>query len=283
MTIGSKKGETSMENNINEEKNNKEIKMKKLMEFLIAFLVIITFLTITLRQFTDEKFGVDSVKDLIGTEYAGGEALTVRENLILKAALDAYVQAIYSGDIERAYGYIYPKYKEMVSIDVFEEKMKEIGYENFVVESLEIEQETDKMFCYNISIKNENKLQILIILDDENYYLVPEPFLEYNQVNEEITKKGVTYILNGYEVDLERCVFDMTLVNNNNEELKIIQAKMATSVGGSYRALNGEITLQPNETKDISFICETHLDFPSTFEITRNDNEKIRVYTFELD
>ena len=272
-----------MENKLNAKENNKEVKLRKLMKFLIAFLAVITFLTITLKQYTNEKFGVDNVQNLIGVEYAGGEALTVRENLILQAALDAYIQAIYSGDITRAYGYVYPKYKEIVSLEVFENQMKEIGYENFVIEKLEIEQETDKMFCYNISIKNENQLQILIILDKENYYIVPEPFLEYVKVDEKISKKGLTYVLNGYQVDLNRCIFDMTITNNQDEEAKIMQAKMNSATGGSYRALNAEITIPAHATKEVSIICETHLDFPASFEITRNDNEKIRVYTFQLD
>ena len=122
-----------------------------------------------------------------------------------------------------------------------------------------------------------------MILDEKNYYLVPEPFLQYNSVNEEITKKGVTYALNGYQVDLERCIFDMTLTNSKDEEVKIEGVKMLTLDMGSYRALNDEITLQPNETKNVSFIIETHIDFPTALEITRNDNEKMRVYTFELD
>ena len=224
-----------------------------------------------------------STKELIGTEYSGGEALTVRENLILKAAVDTYIQAIYSGDIERAYSYVYPEYKEIVLLEAFEAKINEIGTENFIIQNLEIVQETDKMFSFNVTIKNDNKLQILMILDKENYYLIPEPFLEYNTVNEEITKKGVTYTLNGYQVDLERCIFDMTLTNAKDEEVKIEGVKMITSDIGSYRALNGAMTLQPNETKDVSFIIETHIDFPTALEITRNDDEKMRVYTFELD
>ena len=115
-----------MSNKLNAKENNKEVKLRKLMKFLIAFLAVITFLTITLKQYTNEKFGVSDVQSLIGIEYAGGEALTVRENLILQAALDAYIQAIYSGDITRAYGYVYPKYKEIVSLEVFENQMKEV-------------------------------------------------------------------------------------------------------------------------------------------------------------
>ncbi len=273
-----------MEKNVNINDNmEKNKKMRKLMKFLIVFLAVITFVTITLKQFTDEKFGMASTQELIGTEYSGGEALTVRENLILKAAVDAYVQAIHSGDIEKAYAYVYPEYKEIVLIDAFEAKIKEIGAENFVIEDLEIVQETDKLFSFHVTIKNENKLHILMILDEKNYYLVPEPFLEYNVVNDEITKKGVTYTLKGYQVDLERCIFDMTLTNSKDEEVKIEGVKMITSDMGAYKALNGEMTLQPSETKNVSFIVETHIDFPSALEITRNDDEKMRVYTFELD
>ena len=271
-----------MEKNINNNMDKNQ-KMKKLMKFLIVFLVVITFVTITLKQFTDDNFGMASTQELIGAEYSGGEALTIRENLILKAAVDAYIQAIYSGDIETAYSYVYPEYKEIVLIDTFKAKINEIGNENFVIKELEIVQETDKLFSFHITIKNESKLHILMILDEKNYYLVPEPFLEYKSVNEEITKKGVTYTLKGYQVDLERCIFDMTLTNAKDEEVKIEGVRMITSDIGSYRSLNGEMTLQPNETKDVSFIIETHIDFPTALEITRNDDEKMRVYTFELD
>lgn len=273
-----------MEKNVNVDNSmDKNQKLKKLMKFLFIFLVVLTFVTITLRQFAEENFGMGTTKELIGTEFSGGEALTVRENLILKAAIDAYVQAIYSGDIEKAYAYVYPEYKEIVTLDAFKTKINEIGCENFVVEKMEIEQETDKMFSFHITIKNDNKLHVLMILAEENYFLVPEPFLEYKTVNEEITKKGVTYTLKGYQVDLNRCVFDMTLTNTTDKEVKIEGVKMITADLGSYRALNGAMTLQPNETKNISFVSETHIDFPTALEITRNDNEKIRVYTFELD
>ena len=138
------------------------------------------------------------------------------------------------------------------------------------------------MFSFDITIKNEIKLKILLILTEDNYYIIPEPFLKYEEVNQKITKKGVTYELHGYQVDLDRCLFDMTITNDTKKEIEIYQVKMTNTAGGTRNAINQKTKIQPNESLQISYKVETYIDFPMQLELTRKDGEKIRVYTFEL-
>jgi hypothetical protein len=264
-------------------KKKRKTKQKQLSKFLLTLIAILIFILITLKQFSNETFGIKDIQTMIGTEYSGGKTLTVREHLILRAVLDSYVQHIHSGDVDKAYGVLLPKYKEIVSKDVFSEAIKTIGYENFEIQSAEIEQLTEKMVAFHTTIKNDNKLEILLILDGERYYIIPEPFLEHKTVDKHIKKKGVKYTLKDYQVYVDSCIFNMSFENTKNEIVEIAQIKMKNQTGGTYTAANGKITLQPNETKNISVVVETRLDFPKSLQLIRVDNEKARVYTFELD
>lgn len=257
-------------------------KVKKVYISLIAIIAILAFIVISLQKFAEKDLGHD-VQSMIGREYAGAYSISVRDNYILKSAINIYIQTIHSGDLSGAYAYLLPQYKSHISEDIYREKMNEIGLENFVIKDMTVEQQTEKMFSFDVELKNEVKLKLLIILDDENYYIVPEPFLDYKILNKEISKKGVTYQLKGYQVDLERCIFDMTITNNNYEEVEIYEVKMTDTYGVERTSINDNIKIAPNETKDISFLVETSIDFPQMLDVVRRNGDKVMVYTFELD
>lgn len=259
----------------------KDEKIGKIYAFLLSALVILAFLIITLSKFIEKDLGHD-IQSMIGREYSGGYSISVRDNYILKSAINIYVQTIHSGDLTGAYGYLLPQYRNHISEEIYKQKMNEIGLENFVIQDMTISQNTERMFSFDVILKNNIKLKLLIIFDDENYYIVPEPFLDYKTQDKEITKKGVTYQLKGYQIDLERCIFDMTIANNNNKEIEIYEVKMTDTSGIVRNAVNEKITIAPNETKEISFLVETSIDFPQKLEITRKDGNSLRVYTFEL-
>lgn len=257
-------------------------KVKKVYVSLLFALVVLVFIIITLQKFVEKDLGHD-IQSMIGRENAGAYSISVRDNYILKSAINIYIQTIHSGDLTGAYGYLLPQYKNHVSEEIYKEKMNEIGLDNFVIQDMTIEQQTEKMFSFDVEIKNEHKLKLLIILDDKNYYIVPEPFLDYRILNQEITKKSVTYQLKGYQVDLERCIFDMTITNNNKKDIEIYEVKMTDMYGSTRNAINEKIKIAPNESKDISFLVETSIDFPQMLEIVRRDGDKVMVYTFELE
>lgn len=260
---------------------NKEEKIKKVYKLLFTAILVTLFLAITLNEFIEADFG-KNIETMIGPEYSGGASISVKENIILKSTIDIYIQTIHSGDLEGAYDYLLPQYQEYISKEIYMQKMQEIGTENFVIQAMELKHETENMFSFDITLKNETKLKLLLILAEENYYIVPEPFLKYEDVNKEITKKGVTYNLKGYQVDLERCIFDMVITNNTNDEIEITQVKMTSTAGGIRNAVNQKTKIQPHETLEVPYKVETYLDFPASLELTRKDGEKIRVYTFEL-
>lgn len=256
-------------------------KIKKIYMYLITALILLLFGIYTLNKFVEADLGHD-VESMIGQEYAGGASLSVRDNYILRSAVNIYIQTIYSGDLSGAYEYLLPQYKEHVSKEAYIAMMNEVGTENFVIQDMSITRNAEKLFSFDVILKNDLKLKLLVILDDENYYIVPEAFLDYQTVEKEITKKGVTYYIKGYQVDLERCIFDMTITNSNNEEIEIYEVKMTDTTGGTHNAVNEEITISANETKDISFVVETSVDFPAMLEITRKNENKVMVYTFEF-
>lgn len=259
----------------------KNEKLKKINISLFMSVAILLFLIITLSKFIEKDLGHD-VQSMIGREASAGYSISIRDNYILKSAINIYIQTIHSGDLTGAYGYLLPQYKNHISEEIYKEKMNEIGLENFIIQDMTIEQQTEKMFSFDVTLKNDAKLKLLIILDDKNYYIVPEPFLDYKTVDKEITKKGVTYHLKGYQVDLERCIFDMTITNNNNKEIEIYEVKMTDMYQSTRNAINESLKIAPKEVKEISFLIETTIDFPEMLEIIRRDDDKIMVYTFEL-
>lgn len=260
-------------------KKNKKI--GKIYAFLISTLIILLFLIFTLSKFMEADFGHD-IESMIGSEYSGAYSVSVRDNYILKSAINIYIQTIHSGDLSGAYKYLLPQYQEYISEEIYKQKMNEIGLENFVIQNMNMARHTEKMFSFDVSLKNNIKLKLLIILDDENYYIVPEPFLDYKTIDKKITKKGVTYHLKGYQVNLERCIFDVTITNNNASEIEISEVKMTDKYDVERESINDNVKIASNESKDISFLVETSIDFPKKLEITRKDDEKLRVYTFEF-
>ncbi len=260
---------------------DKKAKIKKIYMFLLAIIVALLFITYTLNKFVDEDMGHD-IEDMLGQEYAGGASLTVRDNYLLRSAINIYIQTIHSGDLDGAYNYLLPQYREHVAKEDYMLMINDVGTENFEIQDMSISRHTQNLFSFDVVIKNDLKLKLLLILDDENYYIVPEAFLDYKTIEQEITKKGVTYHLQGYQVDLERCVFDMTITNTNNEEVEIYEVKMTDTTGGIHNAINENITIPANETQKVSFVVETSVDFPAILDITRRDNNTIRVYTFEF-
>ena len=175
---------------------------KKFLAVCFTALCVVLFLIYTLKDFNEEKSS--GIRSMIGEEFGGVTSLSVRENVILTNAVELYLQSLRSGDFDKAYGYISAQYKEIVPKDVYIQKMNEIGLENFKTSGLlEIRQATTNMFIVQFDLANGLKQKILLILDDKNYYIVPEPFLEYRVVDDGIKKDGITYHLNGYEIDLE--------------------------------------------------------------------------------
>ena len=258
-----------------------EKKIKKIYKFFFTVILVMLFVVITLNQFINEEFNKD-IEKMIGQEYTGGATVSVKENIMLKSAIDIYIQTIHSGDLEGAYSYLLPQYQEYISKEIYIQKMEEAGIENFVIQALELKHETENMFSFDITLKNNIKLKVLLILTEDNYYIIPEPFLKYQEINEKITKKGVTYELHGYQVDLERCIFDMTITNNTDKEVEIYQVEMTNTHGGKRNAVNQKTKIQPQEALELEYKVDTYIDFPAILDVTRKDGDKIRVYTFEF-
>lgn len=259
----------------------KNDRLKKMFMVCFTSLCVVLFLIYTLKDFNKERGS--GIRSMIGAEFGGISSLSIRENLILTNAVELYLQSLRSGDFDKAYGYISAQYKEIVSQEVFIEKMTEIGLENFKASSLfDIRQVTTNMFVAQGTLLNGLEQKILIILDDANYYIVPEPFLEYRVVDDGIKRDGVRYHLNGYEIDLERCIFDFTITNESNKDIEIIDAQMLYETGGHTQAINNEFVVPAKDEANVSIEVETYLDFPSGFRLIRQDGEKQRIYTFEL-
>ena len=105
---------------------NENHKVKKVYKFFLTTVLVMLFLAITLNQFIEEDFG-KNIEKMIGTEYTGGAVVSVKDNFILKSAMDIYIQTIHSGDLDSAYDYLLPQYKEFVSKEIYVQKMNEVG------------------------------------------------------------------------------------------------------------------------------------------------------------
>ena len=250
---------------------------KKICGTLIVVLVVICFINSTLKDFENEKM---SMKNIIGEKVAGKQISLNEYVLLCEKTIGIYISAGKSGDTAKMYSLLTPQYQDVVGYDDYKMSVKNVDFSEAYIANIDILAE--KLYLAEV-VYNENEAQeYLIVIGEEEFGLVPEKFLEYNDVNENISKRNVTYTMLGYEVRLDKCIFDMKIKNENKEEILISKAKMIDNYGTqSDVMLNAKIA--PGEERIISIPIETEIDFPEIFEITRETEKKYMNYTFELN
>lgn len=253
-----------------------EKKRLKILLTLFVSIVVLIFITISLSNFSREKL---DIQKRIGNVISSNN-LTMREyTTISENTIGRYLHFLQNKEYNNAYLMLSPYYKEIVSSDVFIQKMEEIDFSDYHI--TQIVHETDNMYVVDVQL-NDKIDRMLVMIEDKGFCIVPEPFLKYFSTNQKITKNGIQYELIGYQVNIDNCIFDVKIANNSNKDA-IIESNMLLASGYSISAENKEILIDAGKTDNFSITFSTHIDFPSIFQIVRKDEKKERIYEFKLD
>ena len=264
-----------MDNNNTDKKVN-----NKIFVVLLIIIFVLLFINYTVKKFEQEEM---DIKTKIGP-VIGNSTVTINEfTLVSERTIGLYLKYLRENKIEEAYSLLSYEYKQYVPLDDFKAYISNTKFSKYSVNS--ITRKTENMYLATLDVDGE-KQEMLIILVGERFCIVPEPFLKYVIVNEEISKDGVKYILEGYKINVNSCIFDVKIINDKNEDIIISGSNIKLSSGYTINAEgtgNADFTVSAKQEKDVKIVFETSLDFPVQFEIDREDGEKIRMYNFKLD
>ena len=122
----------------------------------------------------------------------------------------------------------------------------------------------------------------LIIIGEKNSTITPDDFITYSKVDESIEKRNVNYIVNGYRVTVDKCLFDITIENKSKSDVKISSASMTSTKDGVYNAENVSFSIAPNQKLDFEIEFDTSITFPKTFSIEKTEEDRVLTYEFRL-
>ena len=251
---------------------------RKVIFILIVAIIVCLFLNTSLQKYTNNATGVLSI---IGEPVTNNE-ITVSEYVALaEKTVGVFLKYMRNDEIEKAYSLLTPEYKQVVTQENFKTLTDEMDFASYRV--VDIVAKTQNMYVAYVETGDNQTHQFLIILNDEKFAVVPEPFLKYVEVNNSITKDGVTYTLKGYQMNVSDNVFYVTIKNENNEKVTISSTKMYTDVGVAVYADNGSFSVEENSTVEKTLHVQADIEVPVSFEIERDAGNKIRTYNFKLD
>ncbi len=252
-------------------------KLQTLFLIVIILIVVIIFLNTTIEDYGDKK---DS-KNMVGEVSAGGR-LNYKEFLILaENTVGKYYNLIKEKKYEDAYNLLTPEYRKYISSGDYLSQIEKTEINSFQVN--DIVQITEYFYEAFMTINNEDK-KMLIKIEDDKFSLSPDEFLTYINSNEQVKKSDVTCELKGYEVNLYKCIFNITLTNSSDKDVTFSDASITMASGKIERTINEDyFVIKANSTADFDIEFETVMDFPEFFEMERQyDDDEVKKYTFEL-
>ena len=112
---------------------------------------------------------------------------------------------------------------------------------------------------------------------------MPEPFLEYKEFNKKIKKKKVIYELVNTTNYINKYIANINITNQSEDSIKI-NINLNGETGWHKEGNIKNISIAPNETKNLNIEFETYIDFPSQIEVIKSidGNDKIEKYAFNL-
>lgn len=251
--------------------------LEKIIIVLLIILAIILFLNNSFRNFVNDEL---SIKSRIGNEMNTSALSTSEYAKFLETTVGVYIKKLENKEYEKAYQMLSPEYKKIVSVEEYTNEMKNIDFSNHQIES--VMHRTQNMYVTTVITSDGVSRPILTVIDEEKFMIVPEPFLDYVKTDTSINKDKVKYILVGYTINLDNCIFDLEIINNKKSDINISNARIKNSIGSTLSSKNINITIPANSTQKVSVELETSLDFPKLFEIDRVEENQIRTYSFEL-
>ncbi len=250
--------------------------MKKIFKILLCLICIGIFIIITFSRYADEK---SDISRKIGNKVSGGTISTI-EHARISRVHEEYINMLKLGDYETAYNLFSYNYKQFKDYKTFITDVSKLNLEEIAIE--EIIKRTENMYSVILNNGDEN----LIILNDKKnrFVLIPEPFLEYKELNKSLKKKSVKYDILSTTNYVDKFILSMQITNlSKKEAINIIDVKLNDD---GTRLINSDfegLILQPLETKQILIECDTDINIPKKVEISRKFEKKNSIETYSID
>ncbi len=254
--------------------------MKNLEKVIIVslfILVILLFLNNSINDFINKEL---SIKSRIGKEFSSSEISLTEYISLSETTIGVYLKNLRNANYSKAYQMLTPEYRNVISEEEYTNNMKKVDMSGYHLEN--IVQRTENMYIATVVTADDVSHQILLIISDDKFSIVPEPFLEFVEVGRDISKDKVKYELVGYTVNVDSCIFEVRITNNNSTDINIGTSRIKNDIDVAISTNEVNETVPANSTKDFTIEFETSLDFPTTFEIDRKEETKTRTYSFDL-
>ncbi len=241
--------------------------MHKFTKFLLILVLVLLIIYIFLNNYTFEMEHEDMQSKVGNIGTVGGIELTFTDYYTLKQSFDTYADFIASGDYETAYSMLGTSYKNYVPYEDYKNKIKDVKEMLQVHDINFITNTTFDLLVGGKSGDEEEHYSLIINKEKNTFALYPESFLDYNSNEIKLSKNKVQYILKNYIVNIDECIFNFEITNNNKKALTISKCNLITNGGEEYN--NSDVIEIPSkETKEVSIKFDTNYQFPKkiTFE-----------------
>lgn len=242
--------------------------MNKIKKFLLVILCILAFAYFILNNYTKE---LENMSLKVGQKIGGGE-LSMDEYYSLLQYFQTYQNYISKGEYKIAYNMLGASYRNYISYEEYEKRIVDSNIKDINIEGIDII--TATTFDLITDLSGEKEHYSLIV--DEKLKLYPESFLDYKFLEMKEKDKKVQFLLKDYIVEIDKCILNLEIKNNNSKEVNIKEAILYTNLNDIIN-LKEDIIIDANSTKSISLEFNTDYAFPENiilkYSIGKNDKE----------
>lgn len=249
----------------------------KVTKFLLITCLILFVLYILILKYDSDTNNM-SLK--VGTKITGGE-LTMSDYYTLVQYMNMYKESILNEKYELAYSFIGSSYKNKVS---YEEFLNNLPNNIDKMQVLDIDRITISTFNVLLDMSGESATYSIIVdSDTDNFEILPDSFLDYQEVNKKESEKKLQCVLKDYTVNITNCVLKFELKNTSKEDIQIVSSTLYTNLEDVIKDEN-IIEVKAGESKNVSIVYPTDYAFPEKVVLVRNikNGEKTLEYTFDL-
>lgn len=249
----------------------------KITKFLLITCLILFILCMLLLKYKTEHSDM-SLK--VGAKVGGGE-LTMADYYTLVQYMNMYKESILNEKYELAYNFIGSSYKNKVS---YEEFLNNLPKNIDKMQVTNIDRITTSTFDVLLDMSGEiTNYSIIIDKEANKFEILPDSFLDYQEVDKKEKQKGLQCVLKDYTVNTTNCILNFELKNTSKKDLQISNSTLYTNLDDVIKDENS-IEVKAGEIQNISITYETDYAFPEKVILIRNieNSEKTIEYTFDL-
>ena len=251
--------------------------MKKIIKFLCILSCILLFIIFLLKSYQKEQV---NIADKIGAKIGESElSMTDYYNLV-QIIENTYKEYLMNGDYKTAYSMLNQNYRNYVSFDDYQEKMKNKDISNLKVTNIK---RVSKTTYHATTNSSGDDFTIIIDKDEGKFLLLPESFLGAKKLDSKVSNNKLKCVLEDYLVKVDETLFNVKLTNSSNEDMNITGGKLFTNLDDKIE-IPFNITVPSKETKEIVVSFSTKYAFPKKLILYRANGEKEDLeYAFDIE